>query len=88
VNDRSAEEYLITGNQGGGWRWDAGRWGSGGKVGDVVGALTQVRGIVASDVWRTANEQEINSIESTQKQKQQSYGLAKGSLSQLQRKKL
>jgi len=47
VNDRSAEEYLITGNRGG-WRWDAGRWGSGGKVGDVVAALTQVRHLLQS----------------------------------------
>lgn len=46
VNDRSAEEYLIPGKQGGsasGWRWDQGRWGSGGKVGEVVDALTKVR---------------------------------------------
>ncbi|WVR03777.1 hypothetical protein IAU60_000772 [Kwoniella sp. DSM 27419] len=68
VNDRPAEEYLLGG--GGGFRWDKGRWGSGGKVADVVEALTK----------------ELNSIESTQKQKSQSYNLAKGSLTQLQRK--
>ncbi|KAK6907408.1 V-type H+-transporting ATPase subunit C [Kwoniella mangroviensis CBS 10435] len=68
VNDRPAEEFLLGG--GGGFRWDKGRWGSGGKVLEVVEALTK----------------EINSIDSTQKQKSQSYNLAKGSLTTLQRK--
>jgi len=53
------------------WRWDAGRWGSGGNVGDVIETLTK----------------EMNSIESTQKQKSQSYNLAKGGLTNLQRKR-
>ncbi|WWC60366.1 uncharacterized protein I303_102937 [Kwoniella dejecticola CBS 10117] len=68
VNDRPAEEYLLGG--GGGFRWDKGRWGSGGKVLEVVEALTK----------------EMNSIDSTQKQKSQSYNLAKGGLTTLQRK--
>ncbi|WRT65749.1 uncharacterized protein IL334_002697 [Kwoniella shivajii] len=68
VNDRPAEEFLLGG--GGGFRWDKGRWGSGGKVLEVVDALTK----------------EMNAIDSTQKQKSQSYNLAKGSLTTLQRK--
>ncbi|OCF31675.1 V-type H+-transporting ATPase subunit C [Kwoniella heveanensis BCC8398] len=68
VNDRPPEEYLLGG--GGGFVWDKGRWGVGGKVGEVVEALTK----------------EMKSIESTQKQKSQSYNLAKGSLTTIQRK--
>jgi len=41
VNDISAEDYLIPGDSRG-WTWDAGRWGSGGKVADVVDALQKV----------------------------------------------
>ncbi|WWD16470.1 hypothetical protein CI109_100896 [Kwoniella shandongensis] len=70
VNDRPAEEYLLGG--GGGFRWDKGRWGSGGKVLEVVEALTK----------------EMNSIEATQKQKSQTYNLAKGTLTNLQRKQV
>lgn len=40
VNDRSAEEYLMPENTL--WNWDKRRWGSAGKVADVVEALTQV----------------------------------------------
>ncbi|EIW68972.1 hypothetical protein TREMEDRAFT_39301 [Tremella mesenterica DSM 1558] len=69
VNDRPAEEWLMPSN--GFWRWDKGRWGVGGKVGDVVDALTK----------------EMNTIESTQKQKAQSYALVKGSLNNIQRKR-
>ncbi|WVQ78786.1 hypothetical protein IAT38_000877 [Cryptococcus sp. DSM 104549] len=70
VNDRPAEEYLLNG--GAGFKWEKGRWGEGGKVGEVVEALSK----------------EMNSIESTQKQKAQSYNLAKGGLTNLQRKQV
>jgi V-type H+-transporting ATPase subunit C len=43
VNDRDADAYLM-GTAGGGWKWDKGRWGEGGKVGEVVDALTKVCG--------------------------------------------
>lgn len=44
VNDRATEAYVLPDPTGsGGWRWDKGRWGDGGKVGDVVTALTEVR---------------------------------------------
>lgn len=71
VNDRPVEEYLLPDHGNGRWRWDKGRWGDGGKVNDVVGALVS----------------EMNTIESSQKQKSQSYNLAKGSLNNLQRKR-
>ncbi|EKD03439.1 hypothetical protein A1Q2_02246 [Trichosporon asahii var. asahii CBS 8904] len=71
VNDRPVEEYLIPDPQGSGsWRWDKGRWGEGGKVVDVIAAL----------------QSEMNTIESSQKQKTQQYQLAKGALNTLQRK--
>ena len=28
------------------WKWDRGRWGDGGKVGEVVEALTKVRHLI------------------------------------------
>lgn len=40
VNDRTVEDYLMPGNTF--WGWDKRRWGSGGKVADVVDALTKV----------------------------------------------
>lgn len=40
VNDRPAEEYLMAG--GDGFKWDKGRWGEGGKVTEVVEALSRV----------------------------------------------
>lgn len=40
INDRPLDEYIIPAPAP--WRWDAGRWGSGGKVHDVVEALTAV----------------------------------------------
>lgn len=71
VNDRPVEEYLFPDVHGPAqWRWDKGRWGDDGKVLDVVGALVQ----------------EMNTVESTQKAKAQSYNLAKGSLNTLTRK--
>lgn len=36
INDRPVDEWVMQ------FRWDRGRWGEGGKVGDVVGALNQV----------------------------------------------
>jgi hypothetical protein len=47
VNDQPAEKYLIPGTPQG-WRWDTGRWGSGGKVGEIVDALTAVRPCLCS----------------------------------------
>ena len=40
INDRSVEEALMQ------WKWDRGRWGDGGKVGEVVEALTKVRHLI------------------------------------------
>lgn len=40
VNDRPAEEYLMAGGEG--FKWDKGRWGEGGKVTEVVEALSKV----------------------------------------------
>jgi len=36
INDRPVEEALMQ------WKWDRGRWGDGGKVGEVLEALTKV----------------------------------------------
>ncbi|KAL7424719.1 Vacuolar ATP synthase subunit C [Cryptotrichosporon argae] len=73
VNDRPADDYLVPDAGGStGWRWDRSRWGEGGKVSDVVDALSK----------------EMASIEQMQKQKSQSYNLAKGQLTNLQRKRL
>lgn len=36
INDRPVDEALMQ------WKWDRGRWGDGGKVTDVVEALTKV----------------------------------------------
>lgn len=69
INDRPLDEYILPLPTA--WRWDAGRWGSSGKVHEVVEALTA----------------ELNSIDQQQKQKTQSYNLAKGSLNNLLRKK-
>ena len=54
VNDRPAEEYLMPAGGGSGgavgryWKWDKGRWGNGGKVLDVVDALTKVKTVLRS----------------------------------------
>lgn len=79
VNEHSAEEYLLprpgaaAQNSGhAGWHWDTSRWGKGGKVGELVENLNK----------------EMTSIDSIQKQKQQSYNIAKGTLVSLQRKKM
>jgi hypothetical protein len=42
VNDRPLEEYIFPANWQG-WKWDKARWGDGGKVADVIEALTKVR---------------------------------------------
>lgn len=71
VNDRPVEEYVLPDSHGPSpWRWDKGRWGGDGKVGDVVAALVS----------------EMHTVETTQKAKAQSYNLAKGALNTLQRK--
>lgn len=73
IDERSADDYLIPlpGAPQPGWRWDKSRWGTGGKVQDVVDALAK----------------EMASIDATQKQKLQAYNLAKGQLQTLQRKR-
>ncbi|WOO83896.1 V-type proton ATPase subunit C [Vanrija pseudolonga] len=71
VNDRPAEEYVLPDPNGNGsWQWDKRRWGDGGKVADVIEALVQ----------------EMGTVETSQKQKSQQYQLAKGALTNLQRK--
>ncbi|KAL1406367.1 Vacuolar ATP synthase subunit C [Vanrija albida] len=71
VNDRPAEEYVLPDPNGNGsWQWDKRRWGDGGKVVDVIEALVQ----------------EMGTVETSQKQKSQQYQLAKGALTNLQRK--
>ncbi|BEI92838.1 uncharacterized protein CcaverHIS019_0504660 [Cutaneotrichosporon cavernicola] len=73
VNDRPVEEYLLPDAQGPStWRWDKGRWGEDGKVGDVMASLVS----------------EMHTVETTQKAKAQAYNLAKGALNTLQRKQL
>jgi V-type H+-transporting ATPase subunit C len=47
INDRPVEEWAMQ------FRWDRGRWGEGGKVGDVVGALNQVSGIESKESFDT-----------------------------------
>jgi V-type H+-transporting ATPase subunit C len=37
INDRPVDEALMQ------WKWDRGRWGEGGKVAEVIDALTKVR---------------------------------------------
>ncbi|KAJ9114834.1 hypothetical protein QFC20_001205 [Naganishia adeliensis] len=72
VNDKPAEQYVIpapgTSN---GWKWDRSRWGTGGKVLDVVEALNK----------------EMTSIDTIQKQKLQNYNYIKGNLASAQRKR-
>ncbi|TXT12884.1 hypothetical protein VHUM_01285 [Vanrija humicola] len=71
VNDRPADEYVLPDPNGNGsWQWDKRRWGDGGKVADVIDALVQ----------------EMGTVETSQKQKSQQYQLAKGALTNLQRK--
>ncbi|GMK55598.1 hypothetical protein CspeluHIS016_0206540 [Cutaneotrichosporon spelunceum] len=73
VNDRPVEEYLMPDPHGPTpWRWDKGRWGEDGKIGDVLASLVS----------------EMHTVETTQKAKAQSYNLAKGALNTLQRKQL
>lgn len=36
INDRPVDEALMQ------WKWDRGRWGEGGKVAEVIDALTKV----------------------------------------------
>jgi V-type H+-transporting ATPase subunit C len=43
INDRPVEEALMQ------WKWDRGRWGDGGKVGEVVEALTKVSSRLATE---------------------------------------
>lgn len=44
VNDKPAEQYLLPSpGTSEGWKWDRSRWGTGGKVLDVVEALNKVR---------------------------------------------
>jgi len=66
VNERSVDEYLLTG-----WRWNEGRYGTQRGLRDMLDALIK----------------EMSSIDNVMKTKLQSYNLAKGSLTQMQRKK-
>ncbi|KAL7414563.1 hypothetical protein BDY24DRAFT_369703 [Mrakia frigida] len=63
-------EEYLFPSDGSGWKWDRGRWGEAGKVTDVLEALMK----------------EMNSIDNIQKGRLQSYNLAKGSLTAMQRK--
>ncbi|GHJ84312.1 hypothetical protein NliqN6_0714 [Naganishia liquefaciens] len=72
VNDKPAEDYVLpTPGSSQGWKWDRSRWGSGGKVPDVVEALNK----------------EMTSIDTIQKQKLQNYNYIKGNLTSAQRKR-
>ncbi|KAJ9122050.1 hypothetical protein QFC24_004277 [Naganishia onofrii] len=72
VNDQPVDRYVIPSpGSSQGWKWDRSRWGSGGKVLDVVEALNK----------------EMASIDTVQKQKLQNYNYIKGNLSSAQRKR-
>lgn len=90
MNDRPLDEYLFP-SDGTGWKWDAARWGRQNKVADVIESLTKVD-LARYSLARWAltetlcPSQEMSSIDSVQKAKLQSYNLAKGSLTAMQRK--
>ncbi|KAJ9112352.1 hypothetical protein QFC19_000772 [Naganishia cerealis] len=72
VNDQPADRYMIPSpGSSQGWKWDRSRWGSGGKVLEVIEALNK----------------EMASIDTIQKQKLQNYNYIKGNLTSAQRKR-
>ncbi|KAJ9105479.1 hypothetical protein QFC21_001850 [Naganishia friedmannii] len=72
VNDQPVDRYVLPSpGSSQGWKWDRSRWGSGGKVLEVVEALNK----------------EMASIDTVQKQKLQNYNYIKGNLSSAQRKR-
>ena len=81
VDERPVDEYLTHD-----WRWNDGRYGTQRSLRDMTDILSKVRYQTLVKV-SLMNAQEITSIDNVMKAKLNSYNLAKGSLTQLQRKK-
>ena len=85
VNERPVDEYLL-----GSWRWNEGRYGTQRSLREMLEVLVKVRTHVVLGYYEDVILiflQEMTSIDNVMKTKLQSYNLAKGSLTQMQRKK-
>jgi V-type H+-transporting ATPase subunit C len=84
INEGSVDGYLL-----GGWRWNEGRYGVQRGLREMVDILIKVFGMIR-DTLDNANSltKEMTSIDNAMKAKLNNYNLVKGSLTQMQRKKL
>jgi V-type H+-transporting ATPase subunit C len=84
VNEGSVDGYLL-----GGWRWNEGRYGVQRGLRELVDILIKVSALIR-DTLDNANRitKEMTSIDNAMKAKLNNYNIVKGSLTQMQRKKL
>jgi V-type H+-transporting ATPase subunit C len=84
VNEGSVDGYLL-----GGWRWNEGRYGVQRGLREMVDILIKVSALIR-DTLDNANRitKEMTSIDNAMKAKLNNYNIVKGSLTQMQRKKL
>ena len=84
VNEGSVDGYLL-----GGWRWNEGRYGVQRGLREMVDVLIKVFGLIRGTLGDTdCYLKEMTSIDNAMKAKLNNYNLVKGSLTQMQRKKL
>jgi V-type H+-transporting ATPase subunit C len=87
VDERSVDDYLLRG-----WSWNSSKYGTQRGLRDIVDSLVKVRSLSenfpsALNALLTIHSiQEMTSIDTVLKSRLNSYNLAKGSLTQLQRK--
>lgn len=83
VNEQPVDDYILDN-----WRWNEGRYGVQRSLKDMLDVLTKVRANTRSyRLFHNTSPQEMTSIDNVMKTKLQNYNLAKGSLTQMQRKK-
>lgn len=84
VSEISADEYLLQG-----WKWNGGRYGVQRSIRELVDGLNKV---IHAPMIRLLDKtnviQEMTSIDNSMKTKLNNYNMVKGSLTQMQRKKM
>ena len=84
VEERNVDDYLFE------WKWNEGRYGIQKSLSDVIDSLSKVQFIFVLPFGHLIGSvfQEMTSIDDALKSKLNNYNLVKGSLTQMQRKKL
>ena len=83
VDEKNVDYYLLNN-----WKWNEGRYGVQRSLRDIVDSLNKVLMPHPCSAYYSCTSKEMASIDNSMKAKLNNYNLVKGSLVQMQRKKM